>query len=42
MDAEIVFEGKEIVFTATSNATLLSDQIIEFIMQHNFQLTMHF
>lgn len=37
--AEIVFEGKEIVFTATSNATLLSDQIIEFIMQHNFQLT---
>lgn len=36
--AESVFIGKELNFSLTSNGTLLTDEIIEFFINHNVQL----
>lgn len=37
--AESKFKGKSIKFSLTTNATLLTDQIIEYFMNHNIDLT---
>ena len=37
--AESVFEGKELSFVTTTNATLLNDEIAEFLMEKNFVIT---
>ncbi len=34
--AEDIFEGKEILFSITTNATLLSEEVIDFLSEHNF------
>lgn len=36
--AEELFQGKKLSFSMTSNATLYNDEIIEFVMKHNFNL----
>lgn len=37
--AEKLFEGKDISFAATTNATILTDEMLDFISKHNFGLT---
>lgn len=36
--SENLFKGKELRFNMTSNATLLSEEIVEFLQAHNFDL----
>ena len=37
--SEKLYEGKELRFNMTSNATLLTDEIADFLYEHNFNLT---
>lgn len=37
--AEDVFEGKDLSFVTTTNATLLNDEIADFLMRNNFVIT---
>lgn len=37
--AETVFLGKEIKFFITTNATLLTEEISKFLLDHNFRVT---
>lgn len=37
--AENVFEGREIIFSITTNGTLLTDEIIQFLIKHKFKVT---
>lgn len=38
--AKKIFIGKKITFNMTTNATLLSDEIIDFIVKHNFHIVL--
>lgn len=38
--AEEVFEGREIIFAVTTNATLLTEEKIDFMLDHNFVFTL--
>lgn len=38
--AEEVFEGREIVFTITTNATLMNEEVIDFMLTHKFNITL--
>ena len=37
--AEEIFAGVDISFNITTNATLLTDEIIDFLLDHHFKLT---
>lgn len=37
--AEQIFEGKEILFGITTNATLLNEEVIDFLLEHKFNIT---
>ncbi len=37
--AEDVFEGRDISYNITTNGTLLSDEIIDFLLDHDFKIT---
>lgn len=37
--AEQTFEGKEILFGITTNATLLTEEVIDFLLEHKFNIT---
>lgn len=37
--AEEIFEGKKHSYIMTTNATLLTDEIVDFLVEHKFQLT---
>lgn len=37
--AERIFAGKKISFHVTTNATLLTDEMIDFFLEHNFSMT---
>lgn len=37
--AEEIFDGKEILFGITTNATLLNEEVIDFLIEHNFNIT---
>ncbi len=38
--AEEIFEGKKILYSITTNATLLNKEIIDFLLVHNFSITL--
>lgn len=37
--AEEIFEGREIIYAMTTNATLMTDEMIDFMLAHKFKLT---
>lgn len=37
--SEMVFEGRNIYFGMTTNATLMTEEVIDFMLAHNFKLT---
>ena len=36
--AEEIFRGKEIIYSITTNATLLNDEVIDFLLNHKFKI----